>query len=59
MRSSLTTRDGMLWDFRRDEGEWCLTRMADLHTLELAAGDACADPRHLAALLRQATQTTS
>nr|WP_143657618.1 hypothetical protein [Streptomyces sp. alain-838] len=57
-RIELTTPDGTLWDFRRHDGQWCLTRMADLHTVELAAGDACADPRHLAALLRQATQTT-
>ncbi|MET9142084.1 hypothetical protein [Streptomyces parvulus] len=28
------------------------------HEVELAAGDACADPRHLTALIHQAAQTT-
>ncbi|MFD0228086.1 hypothetical protein ACWGPD_10015 [Streptomyces hirsutus] len=57
-RIELTTPDGTLWNFRRYDGEWCLTRMADGHTVELTAGHACADPRHLTALIHQATRTT-
>jgi hypothetical protein len=57
-RIELTTPEGTLWDFRRYDGEWCLTRIADGHAVELAAGDACAAPRHLTALIHKATRTT-
>ncbi|WP_331740029.1 hypothetical protein OG613_45130 (plasmid) [Streptomyces sp. NBC_00015] len=56
-RMELTTSDGALWDFRREDGEWCLVRRADGHWIELAAADACADPRHVTALIRQAVRT--